>query len=328
MTPFLISIYFFVWETTYSRAPPPPPPVLLQETTHTTTTDSMDDMKKSSVTQTESINSPSESGSVPQIPALGKYNPPTEGTPEDPKRTTGENLKIFRGRVTERSFFKALIAPFPFMIFPSVMFSTVVNGAFLTWGVMAMVISTQVLLYPPYNLQPDTLAYLGLPGSVVGLITAIISGTMSDKMIQWMAHRNNGVYEPEYRLLLMIPATICSTLALLLTGPLYRDYAAVWKLVMVGCLGSVATPFATGACITYIFDTMQGANTEAFVATSLFKLIFVFFATKYVPAWFQSQGPVKTFNTLAVLNLCFGLLTIPMYIFGKRLRGMVSYSRF
>jgi hypothetical protein len=126
-------------------------------------------------------------------------------------------------------------------------------------------------------------------------------------------------------LLNMIPATLFTTLGFFLMGPAYRDHYSVVRLVALGLFFQIGTPFATSACLTYIFDTHNSTSTEAFVATALFKSIFILFATKFVPRWFAKAGPVKVFNTLAVLNLSFCLLTVPMYIFGKRLRGMVSH---
>jgi hypothetical protein len=329
MTPFLIAIYFFVWETTYPRASPfapsyEPPSRDAEEnnsrSSHSSTSKDPD-IKKSGFVTEERLET-AGSSSEPSEPK--KYQPPTEGTVEDPKKTLWQQTRIYQGRVTERSFFKALLQPFPFMVFPSVIFSTVINGAFVTWGMMAGIISSQVLLYPPYDLKPDKLAYIGLPGSIVSLVFSVASGLASDKLIQWMAHRNNGIYEPEYRLILMFPAAIFSTAGFLILGPLYQNHAAVWKLVVTGLLFHVSGPFAGSACITYIFDTMQHTSTEAFVATSLFKHIFAFLTTTYVPGWFAKVGALRAYNTLAVLNVSFATLTIPMYIFGKRLRGAVS----
>lgn len=246
----------------------------------------------------------------------------------DVKHTMRQNLVLWRGRLTDRSIIKAFFQPFPLMIFPSVMFSTVVNGAFITWTMTSSIITHQVMLYPPYNLKPDVIAYIGLPGSIVGLISSIIAGMASDWLIKFMAHRNNGVYEPEYRLVMMIPAVLFSTVGFLTLGPLYARHAPVSQLVITGLLFHLGGPFASSACVTYIFDTMQHTSTEAFVATSLFKHIFMFFATSYVPGWFKQVGPVKCYRTLAILNLAFASLAIPMYIFGKRLRGMVARNDF
>jgi hypothetical protein len=237
-----------------------------------------------------------------------------------------QHLKVYRGRVTDRSFFKALWQPLPLLMFPTVLFASIVNGAFITWMVVAGMLSMQVLMYPPYKMQPDTLAYIGLPGSIVGLIFAVIAGLMNDWMIKKLAKRNNGIYEPEFRLLFMIPATIFTTLGFLLVGPAYERKAPVAQLVGIGLLFPMGVPFAASSTMTYIFDTQGKSTTEAFVATSLFRSIFMALAAQYVPDWFHKVGPRQCFNTLAVLNLCIGALTIPMWIFGKRLRGFVSCS--
>jgi len=210
------------------------------------------------------------------------------------------------------------------MIFPSVLFSTIVNGAFMTWMIISGLVSFQVLAYPPYNLQPDMLAYIGLPGSVVGLFSAVAAGLLNDWVIKKLAKANNGVYEPEFRLLAMIPATIFTTCGFALLGGAYAEKASVVKIVALGVFFQLGAPFAISATLTYIFDTQGATSTEAFVATNLCKSIFVFIATTYVPAWFAKVGPRYCFNTLAILNLSFSMLTIPMYIFGKRARGMVS----
>jgi hypothetical protein len=327
LTPFLICIFFLVRETTYERAPPALASLGLRDsidsspTSSTSGTDLDEDGKKPQVTRIERIKTAPVEPTEPT-----PYQPPTHDTPDDPRLTFTQHLRVFRGRVTNRNFFFALWQPIPFMVFPSVLFSTVVNGAFVTWGMISGVISHQVLLYPPYNLQPDILAYLSLPGSFVGLAFSVIAGLSSDKLIQYMAHRNNGMYEPEYRLLLMIPAVIFSTIGFLLLGPLYASHAAVWKLVVTGLVFHISGPFAGSACVTYIFDTMQNQSTEAFVATSLFKHVFIFLATSYVPAWFAKVGAIYAYRLLAILNISFCALTIPMYIYGKRLRGAVSIS--
>ena len=242
----------------------------------------------------------------------------------EPKHTLRQNLRIYRGRLTERSLVKAFFQPFPLIVFPSVLFSTVVSGAFTTWAMISSLVTHQILLFPPYNLQPDTLAYVGLPASIVSLFASLGAGYLSDWMIKWMARRNGGVYEPEFRLIMMVPAVIFSTLGFLILGPLYARHAPVVQLVVCGLLFHIANPFAGSASITYIFDTMQNTSTEAFVATSLFKHLFSFLATTYVPSWFATVGPIRTYQTLAILNLSFASLAIPMYIYGKKLRGAVS----
>jgi hypothetical protein len=322
----VVLVYLFVWETTYSGKRP-----------ESALTGNKADDKSSdsgaSVTGIE-LKSDVQHNELKADIELLETVEAISSTPSvvedygasDRKKTFREQLPIYQGRLTKRSWLRSFVQPFPLMIFPAVVFSTVVNGAFLTWMVISGIISMQVLAYPPYNLQPDMLAYIGLPGSVVGLASAITAGLMNDWMIKKLSKRNGGVYEPEFRLLAMIPATLFTTLGFILTGPAYANHYSVPRIVALGLLFHIGGPFASSACLTYIFDTQGSTITEAFVATSLFKSIFIFFVTKFVPAWFARVGPRYCFNTLAVLNVCFAALTIPMYIYGKRLRGYVSFS--
>jgi hypothetical protein len=176
-------------------------------------------------------------------------------------------------------------------------------------------------------LKPDQLAYINLPGSIVNLLTSIFSGLFSDWLITYLSRRNNGVYEPEFRLFLMLPATIFSTMAFLLLGPAYQYKWSVGKIIGCGLCFQLSAPFAANAAMTYIYDTQKTTTTEAVVASALVKSIFGYFVTSLVPAWFQRVGPLKAFNTLAILNISFACLTIPVYIFGKRLRGAVRIDR-
>lgn len=332
LAPFLMAIFFFVRETTFDRKKVAEPTIIsgqgnveITPGTKATVIEpgfKSDDKKAQIVMTTEDI------GFKPSSTGGSASSVKSNDSALDVKHTTRQNLVLWRGRLTDRSMIKAFFQPFPLMIFPSVLFSTVVNGAFITWTITSGIITHQILLYPPYNLKPDVLAYIGLPGSVVGLLASIISGLSSDWLIKFMAHRNNGVYEPEFRLVMMIPAVLFSTIGFLALGPLYASHAPVPNLVIVGLLFHLGGPFASSACVTYIFDTMQHTSTEAFVATSLFKHIFTFVATSYVPGWFAKVGPVQCYRTLAILNLVFASFTIPMYIFGKRLRGMVARNEF
>jgi Major Facilitator Superfamily len=317
MFPLVVLIYLFIWETTFTGPRPKPfkkPDLKSDENKSDASSSELSE--KVDIQMVEKV----------ETDSLSKEDRENRYGANDPKLTWFQQLTVFRGRITDRSFFKAILQPFPLMIFPAVMFSTIVNGAFITWMVTSGLVTFQVLAYPPYNLQPDTLAYISLPGSFVGLFAAVSAGFLNDWVIKKLAKMNNGVYEPEFRLLAMIPGAMFTTLGFYLMGPAYANHYAVPKIVALGLLFHIGGPFAASACITYIFDSHGHTTTEAFVATSLFKSIFIFFATQFVPKWFERVGAIKCYNTLALLNLGFCSLTIPMYIYGKRLRGIVSAS--
>jgi hypothetical protein len=244
----------------------------------------------------------------------------------EPKHTFRQDLRLFRGRVTHRSIRRSFFQIFPVMVVPTVVFATIIHGSFLTWIISSTIIQHQLLLFPPYNVKPDVLSYLTLPGSVVNLLTALFAGTLSDWLIQFCARRNNGIYEPEFRLFMLIPATICTCTGFAVLGPLYHAKAKVWKIVVAGLCFHMAGPFASSGTIPYIFDTMQNASTEAFVAVSFFRHIFILLAQTFIPVWIERRGPLHLHRSLLVVNLCIACCAIPMYFFGKRLRGMVGQN--
>jgi hypothetical protein len=241
----------------------------------------------------------------------------------EPPETFQQRIRLFRGRITDKSLIISFFQPFPFIVLPSIAFSITIHGAYITWTVATTILQHQVLLYPPYNMQPDTLSYISLPGSAAKLISSILSGWLSDTLIQFLARRNNGIYEPEFRLLMMIPATIFSTLGFGLMGPLYETKASVAKAVICGLLFHIANPFASISTIPYIFDTMTTSSTEAFVGVAIFRHVFIFFVSSYVPGWFAKVGPIKVHQTFMVINLAVSGSTIILYMFGKKLRGLV-----
>jgi hypothetical protein len=326
-------IYLFVWETTFYRNTPEvrPPGEISEATaekddTSSSISGSKTDLEKKGfdVAKTETVET--KAFDVAQIEAVSPTTTGLPSGPPDAKYTWRQQQKVFRGRITKRSLLQAIVQPFPLLLFPSVVFSTIVHGAFMSWLIMSGLLKFQVMAYPPYNLKPDMLAYINLPGSVVNLFTAIFSGLFSDWLIKFMSRRNKGVYEPEFRLLLMLPAAIFSTMAFLLLGRAYEYKWSVGKIIACGLCFHISVPFATNASMTYIYDTQRTTTTEAVVASSLVKSVFAYFVTTYVPTWFAKVGPLRAFNTLAVLNICFAALTIPMYIFGKKLRGAVCMA--
>jgi hypothetical protein len=322
LVPVVLAVFFLVRETTFVRDPVPTPLTAASITPDgskkddTFLTDDVD--KKTKSTKTEVVElSPMDSGSSSSMQTINE-------AALEKKHTLRQNLRLFRGRITQRTLKRSFLQPFPIIILPHVVFATMTHGAFITWIVSATLIQHQLLLFAPYNLQPDILSYISLPGSLVNLITALFAGALSDWLIQFISRNNNGVYEPEFRLLMLIPATICTTLGFGIMGPLYAAKAKVWKIVVGGLLFHMAGPFASSGTIPYIFDTMQGASTEAFVAISLFRHIFLWIATSYLPVWLEHSGPLKVHQTLMVVNLVISSCAVPMYFFGKRLRGKVS----
>ncbi|KAF2665063.1 MFS transporter-like protein [Microthyrium microscopicum] len=255
-----------------------------------------------------------------------EYTETTEEVPP-PKRSYVQSLSLYNGKFSNEPFLKLLVKPAPLLLFPAVIFSTVVNGFHLA-GLIAMgLLSVTILKDEPYNLQPAALGMVSIPNLVVGLIFAPIAGYLCDWLAQFLARRNNGIFEPEYRLLLMIIAVPISTVSFIGYGLAVERKASIAWILFYSSLQAVATPFASQAALTYVLDCHPRDSNPAFVAINFFKTIFIFVITSKASGWLEHFGPRNLFNALAAINLVVSCFTVPGYVFGKRFRSYLARSK-
>ncbi|OAX82448.1 hypothetical protein ACJ72_03195, partial [Emergomyces africanus] len=227
------------------------------------------------------------------------------------KRPYRKELKVFNGRISNKSFWALVVKPLPLVLFPAVVFSTFIYGSFLTWLVVFSVLSTNIFTSPQYGLTPSQIGLTNLPLFGVCLVGTPLAGAIADWLVCFMARRNNGIYEPEFRLLLMIPATIFSTVGFLGYG-LSIDRGAPLAVPMTFmALHSLSVPFATTASFTYVIDCHPKDANQAFVTINFAKAVFIFIASMFVNGWYSARGPRQVFIWIAVLNLAFSVMTIP-----------------
>ncbi|PSN66343.1 MFS transporter-like protein [Corynespora cassiicola Philippines] len=246
----------------------------------------------------------------------------------DVKETYRQKLRLFRGRLSGESFWKGAWKPVPLIAYPAVLFSTVVYGSYFTWLLTISVLSVTAFSAPPYNLGPAQIGLTNLPLLVVGLIGSPLSGWMADAVAKFMAKRNGGVFEPEFRLTLMLIATPLATAGFLGFGMSVQSGAPlVWPIVFMS-IHSLSVPFASQASLTYVIDCHPKDANQAFVTINFTKAVFTFLATTYANGWYAQVGPSGVFTAITLINLGVCTLTIPAYVFGKRFRSIVARSSF
>jgi MFS family permease len=291
--PLLMGIYFFVVETTYTKPRP---------------------------SSTKEIYPDEKSDATSEIVSYLDI--------DEPKETYVQQLRIFRGRLNNESFWKNVWKPVPLIAYPAVLFSTIVYGSYFTWLLTISVLSVSIFSAPPYALGPAQIGLTNLPLLVVGLIGSPLSGWASDAIAKFMARRNKGVFEPEFRLVLMIPATIFATIGFIGFGmSAQQGMPIVWPIVFMS-LHSLSVPFASTASLTYVIDCHPKDANQAFVTINFTKAVFTFAATTYANGWLAQVGPQAVFGTITGVNMAICGLTVPAYVFGKKFRSLVARSSF
>ncbi|KAH7067470.1 major facilitator superfamily domain-containing protein [Paraphoma chrysanthemicola] len=265
--------------------------------------------------------------SVPTKPIPGEKDMSFIDT-ETPKEPYMKQLRIFRGRLNDESFWKNVVKPVPLIAYPAVLFSTIVYGSYFTWLLTISVLSVAVFHAPPYNLGPAQVGLTNLPLLLVGFIGSPLSGWMADAISKFMARRNNGIFEPEFRLTLMIPATILATIGFLGFGISAQNGLPIPYLLTFMSIHSLSVPFASTASLTYVIDCHPKDANQAFVTINFTKAVFTFAATTWASGWMARVGPREVFAIITTVNLCVCGLTVPAYVWGKRFRSSVARSKF
>lgn len=244
------------------------------------------------------------------------------------KETYRQQLALFRGRLSAEPFWRNVWKPIPLISYPAVLFSTIVYGTYFTWLLTISVLSVAIFSAPPYSLGPAQVGLTNLPLLVVGLVSSPLSGWTADYVAKVMAHRNNGIFEPEFRLILMLPAVIFATIGFLGFGISAQRGDSIYQLVAFMSIHSFSVPFASTASLTYVIDCHPRDANQAFVTINFTKAVLTFVATTYANRVMAAIGPSKVFVTITMINAGVCALTVPAYVFGKRFRGLVARSSF
>ncbi|KAK3991002.1 putative MFS transporter [Cladorrhinum sp. PSN332] len=261
---------------------------------------------------------------------LSSSNPPS--TPPDSKSipapaTLGEKLALFNGRKTNESYWKLLLRPLPLFFHPAFLWACLIQGLMIGWTVFIGVILAQFFMSTPLWWGEVKTGYAysaAFAGAIGGFL---IAGLLSDWSAQRMTKWNNGVYEPEFRIILVIPMMIigCAGLygwGITVDGLLHEEYPYTVPLAFFGMqvagmvIGAVASSL-------YIVDAYRDLAIEGFTIMIVFKNILSFGLTFSAFEWLVTLGTKATtlFIIVGSIQVAVCLTSIPMYIYGKRLRS-------
>ncbi|KAM0211163.1 hypothetical protein ACHAQI_005461 [Fusarium lateritium] len=238
------------------------------------------------------------------------------------ERTWKDDLRIFHGKADWKSvasFYKdvglSLLLPPIFWIF-------ILNGAFLGLYIYQASTFAVILVQPPYSFSPELLGYVQLVQIVDCLIAVPILGYGSDVICRFMSRRRKGVFEPEYRLIvLVIPAA-----AAIISAVFYGRAAASpndyhWMAIVAPYhLGFFAFLGANLVGITFVMDSYPNKSGPLLLVVCAGRG-FVSFGLSYatVPS-IESLGYDGAMNILAIICGVLSGFGIVVYFIGKRVR--------
>jgi MFS family permease len=154
-----------------------------------------------------------------------------------PMKSLMQTLMPFSGRVTDDSFFKLFLRPFPLFAHPAVLWACLIQGTMIGWTVFIGIILAAVFIGPPLFWDEVNTGYAYTGAFIGALIGFIIAGALADWSAKYMTRKNNGLYEPEFRIVLVLPQMIfgCAGLYLFgVTAARLADYSWVLPVFAFG----------------------------------------------------------------------------------------------
>jgi MFS family permease len=136
---------------------------------------------------------------------------PEEKPVQEPVRekvSFARSLMPFNGRKTDENVFKLILRPLPLFFHPAVLWACLTQGALIGWTVLIGVVLAAVFLGPPLWFTEVETGYMYTGAFVGAIVGFIVAGVLSDWSAKIMIRRNKGVFEPEFRIVLVIAQLI------------------------------------------------------------------------------------------------------------------------
>lgn len=189
-----------------------------------------------------------------------------------PPITYAQTLRPWNGRLRNESWLSAAIRPFLLFAYPAILWSTLVYSLSIGWLiVLSEAVSEIYKSEDSYHFTSLQAGLVYISPFVGGILGTVVAGKVSDIIVRFMARRNEGVYEPEFRLVMGIPIAISTCIGLMGFGwsAEERDNWIVptvfFGVISFGCsLGSTTA-------ITFAVDSYRQYAGEALVTLNFSK---------------------------------------------------------
>ncbi|KAI0152827.1 major facilitator superfamily domain-containing protein [Xylariaceae sp. FL1272] len=245
------------------------------------------------------------------------------GVQTEPKDSFARSVRLYSGVYTPTPLWKIFLRPLVIFWYPAVFWAFLLYGATLTWIVVFSVVNAVIFTAPPYNFSVSQTGLISLSPFILTLIGEIISGPLNDWVCVSLAKKNHGIYEPEFRLPPIIISFIIGVVGFFGFGATIH-YQTHWSgPVLCFGLANMSLAFANASVFGYVIDAHKDLAEEAFVAINARNFL-TFGLTYFVNDWLARDGVLAVFNVLGSIFVAINVLTIPLWIFGKRFRGYIA----
>lgn len=238
-----------------------------------------------------------------------------------PKKTFLQSMALYTGTYSSDSVFKMVISSIAIMANLGASWVIFISGLLVAWYVAISFVSSQLLFGPPYLFNAAGVGYTSTGPLIGGILGALFCSIVMDPMLKSLTRKNKGIYEPEFRIWLMIPATVFTVAGLVGFGYCAANGVSVYLLSFVWGMMLFGITISAISTSSYALDAFRDNATEIFIMAMVFKNFFFYGLSNFINNWVASSGPETVFNIMGGISGALFLTSIPMYIFGKKYRS-------
>ena len=207
----------------------------------------------------------------------------TASTGRERRRETFlQRLKPFHGTFSNQSLWKMVLRPFLILFNPLALWYILIVSFTTAWVIVISFCIAEAFAGPPFSLTIAQQGYMSVGPIAGGLLGCVACGLVCDPLARYCTRKNNGIYEPEFRLPMFTAAPIVSTIGYFLFGNLIaQGQSPVGASAMFG-LVYVSVQFAAVSAGAYIVDAFRDISVDIFIISMTIKnFLFFGFTCKY-----------------------------------------------
>jgi hypothetical protein len=180
-------------------------------------------------------------------------------------------LRLFTGRKSDEKLWKILLRPFPLYFHPAVFWGSLTQGTLIVFLVAISTVIAEIFGGAPNFFPISKVGYFYVGPFLGGIIGFINAGLLSDFLCRVLTKLNNRVFEPEFRIVLVVFQLAGAAIGLFPFGLSVAEKWSYYISILLFAFVTFALIMGATATGTYIIDAHSDMAVEAFVCITLFK---------------------------------------------------------
>ncbi|KAI0017930.1 major facilitator superfamily domain-containing protein [Xylariomycetidae sp. FL0641] len=220
---------------------------------------------------------------------------------------------------TSEPLWKLAVRPAVLIVLPSALWASLVMAVSIGF-LVAMSTNISAAFAQVYGFRTWQIG-VSLVSGVVGSLAAVwFGGPLSDRCSDYLARRNGGVKEPEFRLPVMVISLVTGPLSLILYGVgIEKQLHWICPVVGMGLINFTIVQ-AANISVVYMIDCYRPIAGEVTQTQYGFKSLFGFLLSFYTNPWIEKSGYLPAFGEMAAISFAVFSCFLVFYLYGKALR--------